>query len=112
MSPLVHALLLSLTVALVASHGHEAYESKNWPLVMWSSNHDGAPQEFEFELLTGGVIQAMKDQADVIDSSLVLLFIKEKLSTQKLVRHAQQLPHLKSKVLSNSQVYTNVIDNT
>ena len=61
-------------------------EINNFPLIMWSHNSEQTTQEFDTYIKAEGVFEAIKNEAGAHQADLVVIVVKEKLSTPRLVQ--------------------------
>ncbi len=83
-------------------------EISNFPLVMWSHYSTHSTQEHDNSIKFEGVIDAIKAEAGSNEADLVVIVVKEKLSTPRLVQQASELEYIRTQVLSHATVYINV----
>ena len=104
---LFHLFLLSATLSLASLSTLDS-EIKNFPLIMWTHDSQSPTEELTQSLDKSSVIQTIKAQADASESQVVIVVVKEQLSTPRLVQRSRDLSHIKAKVLSHSKIYINV----
>jgi hypothetical protein len=107
-TPLLISLLTLASLSSLAQLHKVDSEIKNYPLIMWSYNSDQTTQEIDTSIGSAEVFEAIKNQADASQAELVVVLLKEKLSTPKLVSNAASLSYIKTQVLSHATVYINV----
>ena len=88
----------------------QAADSLRYPLVMWAHDSNSLTEEIDAPLKSRGVLSEIISHAEESNSQFVLIAVKEKLTTPRLVSRADELTHLKDKVLSHSKVFVNVQD--
>jgi hypothetical protein len=75
---------------------------------MWAHDSNSLTEEIEFPITAKGVLSEIISHAEESHSQFVLIAVKERLTTPRLVSRADELTHLKDTILSHSKVFVNV----
>ena len=95
------SLIVVSTLALSAA-------ASSFPFVMWSNKAFTSAEESNAATSFTDVLAEFKSKVDGQDVNQVISVVKESLDTRDLLSHASQFNYLKTQILTNGKIFTNV----
>lgn len=105
------SLLPVLALSALFIVGRATPDAQQFPLIMWDSvQKAGQPIEFTDAMNASQALNAIKNDALVSQIGTAVILMKEGLTTEAMVKGADQMPYVREQVLSNSKVFTSLAE--